>query len=87
MLTTVLQVLYAVSCAVVAGAAFRVLTHMTRRTALVRRAAFIALAWGGALGVLEAVTNTVPALSLGALAVGAVLLLSCGWRHWPRVEQ
>lgn len=86
MLTTVMQSLYAVACAVLAGSCFRVLVHMSLRTPIVRRTAFVLLTWGGALGLIEVWAASSPRLSLAVLAIGSVLLLSCGWRHGKRTR-
>lgn len=77
-----LSLLYGLVCAVVAVHAFGVLTHMTRRTANLRRSAFILLAWGGFIGVIEMWVQTFPVLSLLSLAAGGCLLLAAGVR-WP----
>jgi hypothetical protein len=77
-----LSLLYGLACAVVAVHAFGVLTDMNRRTANLRRSAFILLAWGGFIGMIEMWVQTFPVLSLFSLVAGGCLLLAAGVR-WP----
>ncbi len=72
--------IYLAACTVVAFIGLRALYRMGRRTSHVRRAAFVLLTLGAALGYLEVVRGLTPMASSLFIVAGTSLLLLVGAR-------
>ena len=76
--------IYLAACTVVAFIGVQALYRMGRRTSHVRRAAFVLLTLGAALGHLEVVRGLTPMASSLLIVAGTCLLLLVGARGAKR---
>lgn len=82
-----LLLIYLVNCAVVVCLGSAAIFRMGPRTQHLRRLAFIALTFGGAVAFIEALRSIPIGLSASAMAIGAGMLLAAGVRGGKRASQ
>jgi hypothetical protein len=78
------HLLYAMMCVGVLIHNVRVLYRMNARTQHARRIAFVTLAFGAVIGLLESLSEGAPATSFLLLLLGVMLLAVAGIRTGPR---